>query len=374
MLAAIAAALEVALRDEPAASAAHAAVVRRTRGRVRRAAAAQPSPVPVRGPRSALAAGGPPLVRRRAPDRVSRTASTSPASPPPSCSATCAMPFRRASAWPSSRAAQRFVIYNDPNHTPGEFIFIPLLFVVGLARRLRAARAVRAGRSSGRTRDPRRAGARGGRPRRRGRGARPDRARAPRRRRPCGQRHGAPGRRRPAQAPRERSTRTGKPSRASSRPAARRLTEMRRLLGAMRSDGRGRGTRAPAGPRQPRLAARRRRPRRAPDPAARRRRALPAPAGDRPLRLSDRAGGPDQRAQARAREPGGRDHQLRARRAADRGARQRRGRLDERRPGPRARRRPRARQDLRWRDDAQAPRPRGGFVLSARLPLGGDGR
>src|ERR671934_88857 len=57
-----------------------------------------------------------------------------------------------------------------------------------LARRLRIARAGRAGGGRRGARDPGRAGTRDGRPHRRGRGARPHRARAARRRRPRGQR------------------------------------------------------------------------------------------------------------------------------------------------------------------------------------------
>ncbi len=130
------------------------------------------------------------------------------------------------------------------------------------------------------------------------------------------------------------------------------LAEMRRLLGAMRRDGDEPRARAPARPRRPRLAAGGGRPRRASRPAARRRRAVPAPARDRPLGLSNRPGGPDQRAQARPRQPRGRDRPLRATTSSsievvDDGD----GRRDERRPRPRPRRHPRARQDLRRRDD-----------------------
>ena len=52
----------------------------------------------------------------------------------------------------------------------------------------------------------------------------------------------------------------------------------------------------------------------------------PLPRRPRPLGLPDRPGGADQRAQARAREPGRRDRPLRPRRAADRGPRRRRRR------------------------------------------------
>ena len=89
------------------------------------------------------------------------------------------------------------------------------------------------------------------------------------------------------------------------------LAEMRRLLGAMRSDGDDVELAPQPGPRQPRLARWTTVSRAGlPVRAARRRRALPAPARDRPLRLPDRAGGPDERAQARARQPRRRDRPL----------------------------------------------------------------
>ena len=125
------------------------------------------------------------------------------------------------------------------------------------------------------------------------------------------------------------------------------LTEMRRLLSAMRRE----GEEAELVP-QPGLdgldalldevgrAG-------LPVETARRRPALRTSTRDRPLRVSDRSGGPDQRAQARARQRRRRDRALSAGRAGDRGPRQRSGQRDERRPGARARGRPRARQDLR---------------------------
>jgi signal transduction histidine kinase len=61
----------------------------------------------------------------------------------------------------------------------------------------------------------------------------------------------------------------------------------------------------------------------------------------------DRPGGPDQRAQARARQRRRRDRALSAGRVGDRGTRQRSGHRDERRPGARPRGRTRACQDLR---------------------------
>ena len=48
------------------------------------------------------------------------------------------------------------------------------------------------------------------------------------------------------------------------------------------------------------------------------------------------------------------------------------GAVEQRRARPRPRRHPRTGQDLRWRDDLQVALPEGGFVLSARLPLEGS--
>ena len=124
------------------------------------------------------------------------------------------------------------------------------------------------------------------------------------------------------------------------------LTEMRRLLSAMRREGRKRSScRSPASTASTRswtTSAAPGCPR-----TARRRPALRTSPWDRPLRVSDRSGGPDQRAQACARQRRRRDRALSAGRAGDRGPRQRSGQRDERRPGARARGRPRARQDLR---------------------------
>ena len=80
------------------------------------------------------------------------------------------------------------------------------------------------------------------------------------------------------------------------------LAEMRRLLGAMRSDGR----RSPSSRRSRASSGSTRSPTEVgraglPVERARRGRAGAAAAGDRPLRLPDRAGGADERAQARAR-------------------------------------------------------------------------
>ena len=120
------------------------------------------------------------------------------------------------------------------------------------------------------------------------------------------------------------------------------LAEMRRLLSAMRRD----GEEAELVP-QPGLdgldcTAGRGRPRRAPRRTARRRPTVRTSTGDRPLCVSDRPGGADQRAQACARQRRGRHRPLSAGRVGDRGPRQRSGQREERRPGARARGRPRA--------------------------------
>ena len=78
---------------------------------------------------------------------------------------------------------------------------------------------------------------------------------------------------------------------------------------------------------------------------------VPAPARNRPLRLSDRSGGPDERAQARTCQRRRCHRPLSTGRAGDRGARQRRRHCVERRARTRAGRDPRAGQDLRWRDE-----------------------
>ena len=107
------------------------------------------------------------------------------------------------------------------------------------------------------------------------------------------------------------------------------LTEMRRLLGAMRDDGDGVELAPQPGLDQPRRPGGRSRPRRAASPAAGRRRPLPAPARARPLRLPDRPGGPHELSQARPRRPRRRDRPLRRRRVADRSTRRRRRRRNE---------------------------------------------
>ena len=125
------------------------------------------------------------------------------------------------------------------------------------------------------------------------------------------------------------------------------LTELRRLLGVIRADGRSRRAvvRTPAGDR---VRGRARPPGERRGTAGRAvgdRRAAPAARGRRPVRLPDRAGGPHQHAQARRGigRPGQRA--LRRRRARAPGRRRRARRLSGKRRG----RRPRADRDARAR-------------------------
>ena len=115
------------------------------------------------------------------------------------------------------------VVYNIPGTTTtSNFVFITLRFVVawlaGYALRERAEQAEAAEQRAIQAEREREVG----RARRGRRGARADRARAPRHRRARRQRDGAPGRRRQSQAPRLAAPRTATRSRAWSGPAARR--------------------------------------------------------------------------------------------------------------------------------------------------------
>src|SRR3954470_2887557 len=236
------------------------------------------------------------------------------------------------------------VVYRIPGHSAAQLVFIPLQFraarVPGfalrggfggadglhparvrdrVARGFRRARALRAGRGGRGTRGHCRARARRGSSDRRCRGARANRARAPRHRRPRGQRDGASGRRGPAQA----AGWAGRGQGSADRRRADRTHGPRRDAPAAGGDARrGRRARADAstGARKPRLAAREGRPRRAAGAAARRGRAVPRSPRDRPLRLPNRAGGPDERPQARSRDERRRDPRLPARGAAPGGA------------------------------------------------------
>ncbi len=143
-----------------------------------------------------------------------------------------------------------------------------------------------------------------GRPGRGGRGAGADRPRAARRRRPRGQRDGAPGRARSGTSCPTTLAEDEDALEDVEQTGRTALTEMRRLLGAMRERRRRRRARAAARARRPRRAARRGRR----GPACRSSSTWtasrsPLPRGARPLGVPDRAGGADQRAQARAREP-----------------------------------------------------------------------
>jgi hypothetical protein len=92
------------------------------------------------------------------------------------------------------------IVYNDPEHAAGEFVFVPALFAIGwlagFALRERAEQADAAEvRATQAERDPR--------------GTRADRPRAARHRRPLGQRDGAPRGSRQAPATRRARTRPG---------------------------------------------------------------------------------------------------------------------------------------------------------------------
>ena len=184
--------------------------------------------------------------------------------PPRSCSATCAttLQARLGLAVVLGRCDDRRLQHSRALRPASSSSFrsvFAIAWLAGFALRERSSRP----RPRKHVRRQRRAGARGGGPHRGRRGAGADRARAPRRRRPRGQRHGAPGRRRPAQAPATRSRRTAMRSGASSRQAARRSPRCAASSERCGRDGDDRRARAPAGPRRPRLAARRDRPRRA---------------------------------------------------------------------------------------------------------------
>ena len=217
------------------------------------------------------------------------------------------------------------IAYNNPEHAAGEYILVPALFAIGwLAGR--AARASRAGRSGG-----------GPRPRPSASGTPRPASLSPRSARIARElndivahavsvivlqvgavRHRLPDALAPDREALQDVERTGRTA----------LTEMRRLLGAMRRGRRRDRSGAPARPRRGRVAARRGPPRGPAGGPPTSRGAAPAAARDRPLRVPDRPGGSDQRAQARPRQPRGRDGPLRAGRGADRGARRRRGGVD----------------------------------------------
>ena len=218
VLAALEGALEVALRQDAAAGAAHDAVVRRAGDR--RSSSCRCSPAGAfRSPRPRRCGSWPRRSRSSTgAGRRSPPASSSPGWPPRSCSATCATTSRRRLGLAVVLGGAAIVVYNDPAHAPGEFVFIPVLFAIAWLAGFAAARARRSRPRRRSTRATRgRARARGGGAHRRRRGARADRARAARHRRPLGERDGAAGRRRPAQAARRRSPRTAEALRGVER-------------------------------------------------------------------------------------------------------------------------------------------------------------
>ena len=205
-------------QERRSARAADDGVVRRAGGRARRAAASRSPPVPLRRPRDGLAGGCWTLVRRRAAGRVHdrrhgrRHGRCVPARQPTRRRSGANRLGRR----PQQRGDHRL---QQPRSRRRRVRLHPGPVRDRLARRLRPARACGAGRGGGRASEPGRAGARVGGAHRRRRGARADRARAPRHRRPRRQRDGAPGRRRPAQASRHaRRRRGGAPRRRADRP------------------------------------------------------------------------------------------------------------------------------------------------------------
>ena len=204
-----------------------------------------------------------PHLCRRPADHVHRTASTSSGLASGSSSGTCASEGWRRSASPSSshhydRGLQhpRPPARHGSSSSPSRFV---VSWVAGYALRERSEQAEAAEEPRG----PRRARARFGRTRRGGRGAVADRARAPRHRRPRRQRDGAPGRRRPAQAPRcaGRGPRSAQGRRAGWPHGACRDAPSPGCHAPRRGRGR---TLAPARPRRPRLTAGRDRPGRLP--------------------------------------------------------------------------------------------------------------
>ena len=222
--------------------------------------------------------------------------------PPRSCSATSATRCRRGSAWPSCSAATAIIVYNIPGHSPSELVFIPLLFgigwLAGYALRERAEQAEAAEVRATQAEREREAAARVA--------VAEERARIARELHDVvahavsvmvlqvgAVRHKLPTTLDEDRDALERVEQAGRTA----------LAEMRRLLGAMRRDGDGVEL--------------------APQPGLDSldslvedvgRAGLPVrlhvdgepfrlPRGDRPLRLPNRAGRPDERAQARAREP-----------------------------------------------------------------------
>ena len=289
-----------------------------------------------------------------------------------SCSGTCATRCGLGSASPSCSSAPATVVYHAPDSDPAELVFIPLLFALGwlggFALRGRADEAEAAELRAFHAERERDAASRI--------------AVAEERARIARELHdivahavsvmvlqvGAVRHKLPDELDDDRDALKG--VELAGRTA---LAEMRRLLGAMRSD----GDELELTP-QPGLGGlealrRRGRPRRASRAAPRGGRGVPATARDRPLGLPDRAGGAHERAQARGRRTGGRNGPLRARRGADRGARRRRRPRGHGRPRARARRGPRAREDLRRRDVRGRGR-RWRLRPQRAAPAGGVGR
>ena len=374
VLAALESALEVAVRHDAPQAPTHDALVRRPGGRAHRAAAARAPALPVRRARGGLAAGRGALVRRRAARRVHRRRVRRrdgrgvPARQPPR------RRRRRGSAWRSCSAARRSSSTTTPTTPPASS---------SSSRSCSRSAGSPASRCASGPRRPRRR--RSARPRPSGSARRPPRiAVAEERARIARElhdivahavsvmvlqvgavRHRLPddARRGPGGAP---GRRAGRPHRARrDAPPARRDAQRRR---------RGRA-RAPARSRQPRLAAGRGRPRRA-CPCGCTSRASPVPL-PRAIDLSAyrivQEGLTNALKHARA-EPGRRDRPLRRRRARrSRSATTARGAstsdgLGHGLVGIRER------VKIYGGEMTAGAATGGGFVLSTRLPLDGDGR
>ena len=313
VLAAIAAALEVALRDESAASAAHAAVVRRARGRARCAAAARRRRFPFAAPvalwllAAALSFVDGRLIVYRERRLRRRHRRRLPARQPARRRSSAHRPGHRRELR-SDRHLQRPEPHARRVHRH------PAALRDRLARRLRPARAARR---------PRRQ--KNARPTPSESASRPPASPSPRSARgsrasfttssPTPSASWCSRSEPSGTSCRRRSTEDREALRGVEQAGRTALAEMRRLLGAMRDDGD--DVELAPQPGLDSLDALLEEVGRAGLPVRLHvdGDAVPAPARDRPLRLSDRAGRPDQRAQARPRQRRGRDRPLPARRA-----------------------------------------------------------
>ena len=144
VLAAVVSAFEVALSQRPRKGADHHALVRRPGRRADRAAAARTPADAVRRSRRRLAAGRVAVVHRRATgavhvQRLARRDGRRPAAGPPP------RPRQARLGLAIVVGGAAIIVYNSPDHSAGEFIFTPALFVIawlaGFALRERAEQA-----------------------------------------------------------------------------------------------------------------------------------------------------------------------------------------------------------------------------------------